>query len=380
MEARLETRCGPGKPRRSGFDHRSTVQLASSLLHGELDPIMPHRIAINGFGRVGRMVLRQAFDRPDIDVVAVNDLARVETLANLLERDSVHGHWDAEVRMEGGVIVITRGGIERHVTVLSEPRPEALPWVDHRIDTVVESTGRFRTSEGMVKHLSAGARRVLLSAPARSEIDATIVRGVNDADLHPGARLISAASCTTNCLAPIVKILDEAFGIERGLLTTVHAYTNDQAVLDLPHHDLRRARAAAINIVPTSTGAARSVTGVYPRLAGKLDGVALRVPVACGSVCDFTFTSTTDLDRDAIDQAVAAAAAGPMAGIVEFSDAPLVSQDIIGRTASAVFDGPLTQLIGARMAKVFAWYDNEWAYSARVVDLLERLAGLPAPA
>jgi len=269
---------------------------------------------------------------------------------------------------------MTVGG--RRVVMTSEKDPARIPWGSHGVDVVVESTGRILTREPLSKHLAAGAKRVVLTVPAKDEIDATIVVGVNDGELRPEHRIVSNASCTTNCLAPLAKILDERFGIEEGLMTTVHAYTNDQRLADVPHKDLRRSRAAAENMIPTTTGAAKTVGKVLPRLKGKLDGIAVRVPVLDGSIVDLTCRLSRGADAAAINAAVREAAAGPLARIVEYSEVPLVSSDIIGNPHSSIFDALSTQAQGDGWAKVLAWYDNEWGYSNRVVDLIDRMAAL----
>jgi glyceraldehyde 3-phosphate dehydrogenase len=334
---------------------------------------MTYRIAINGFGRIGRNYLRILADRnmanSGLEVVAINDLYDAATLAHLLEYDSAFGRLGSEVSTDGDRLVVGWHSIP----TFAERSPDALPWADLGVDLVIEATGRMRTRDDAALHLKAGAARVLISAPGKG-VDATLVPGVNadsyDPDRH---QILSAASCTTNCVAPLVKVLHEAFGIERGFLTTVHAYTNDQNILDGPHKDPRRARAAAVNIIPTSTGAAKAVGLVLPELAGKLDGVALRVPVIDGSISDLTLEFATDVTATAINETVAAAAADPLHGIIRYSEAPLVSSDIVGDPASCVFDSRLTQAQG-RLAKVFGWYDNEWGYTSRLIDLTKQFA------
>ena len=333
---------------------------------------MSVRVGINGFGRIGRSVFRILADRDELEVVAINDLATNDHLAYLLRYDTVMGVFDADVRTDGTSMTVDGRGI----AMTSERDPAAIPWRDHRVDVVVESTGRILTRDGLAKHLSAGARKVVLTVPAKDEIDAMIVMGVNDDTLRPEHRLVSNASCTTNCLAPIAKILDARFGIEEGLMTTVHAYTNDQRLADVPHKDLRRSRAAAENIIPTTTGAARAVGKVLPQLKGKLDGLAMRVPVPDGSIVDLTCRVRETPTRDQVNAAVREAAQGPLARIVEYSEAPLVSSDIIGNPHSAIFDALSTRAEGDGWVKVLAWYDNEWGYSNRVVDLVERLAAI----
>jgi glyceraldehyde 3-phosphate dehydrogenase (phosphorylating) len=336
---------------------------------------MTYRIAINGFGRIGRNYLRRLADKSlaneGLQVVAINDLYDAATLAHLLEYDSTFGRIDADVSYDDDTLVVGW----HTIPTFSRRRPDELPWGDLGVDLVIEATGKLRTREDAALHLKAGARRVLISAPGKG-VDATLVPGVNadsyDPDLH---QIVSAASCTTNCVAPLVKVLHEAFGIEHGYLTTVHAYTNDQNVLDAPHKDPRRARAAAVNIIPTSTGAAKAVGLVLPELAGRLDGVALRVPVVDGSISDLSLVFGAEVSAEGINEAVAAAAAegGPMHGIIRYADAPLVSTDIVGDPASCVFDARLTQAQG-HLAKVFGWYDNEWGYTNRLVDLTRQMA------
>jgi glyceraldehyde 3-phosphate dehydrogenase len=337
---------------------------------------MPIRVAINGFGRIGRNVLRSAIQggTPGLDFVAVNDLTDSGTLAHLLRYDSVHGAYPGEVAVtEGGLVV---DGDE--IRVFSERDPAALPWGDLGIDVVVESTGIFRDRERASKHLEAGAKKVIISAPAKDE-DITVVLGVNQDRYDPESHhIISNASCTTNCLAPVAKVLMDSFGFVRGLMTTVHSYTNDQAILDLPHKDLRRARAAAVSIIPTTTGAARATALVIPELKGKLDGMAMRVPTPDVSVVDLVAEVEQDVTADAVNAAFREAASGGLAGVLAVSDEPLVSVDYIGNSASSIVDALSTSVLEGRMVKVLSWYDNEWGYSTRVVDLVryvgERLA------
>ena len=333
---------------------------------------MTIRIGINGFGRIGRSVFRILADRPGIEVVAINDLTTNGHLAYLLRYDTVMGVFDGDVRTDADSMTV--GG--RRIAMTSEKDPSRIPWRDHGADVVVESTGKILTREALSKHLAAGAKRVVLTVPAKDEIDAMIVMGVNDETLRPEHRIVSNASCTTNCLAPIAKILDDRFGIEEGLMTTVHAYTNDQRLADVPHKDLRRSRAAAENIIPTTTGAARAVGKVLPRLKGRLDGLAMRVPVPDGSIVDLVCRVRAKPTRDDVNAAIREAAVGPLARIVEYSEAPLVSSDIIGNPHSAIFDALSTRAEGDGWVKVLAWYDNEWGYSNRVVDLVERLAAV----
>ncbi len=331
---------------------------------------MTTRVAINGFGRIGRSLCRILTSRPGVRLVAVNDIADPEMLAYLLKYDTVMGTFEMEVGSGEGSLLV--GSTEARL--LAEKEPGRLPWKELEVDVVIESTGRFRKRAEIEKHLEAGAKRVILTVPAKDAIDATIVMGVNDAMLKPEHRIISNASCTTNCLAPMAMVLDEAFGIRRGLMTTIHAYTNDQRLADVPHKDLRRSRAAAENIIPTTTGAAAAVGKVLPRLAGKLDGIAMRVPVPDGSVVDLVAELESPAGRDAINAAMEEAAAGPLRGILEYSTVPLVSSDIIKNPHSSIFDALSTQVVGDRFAKVISWYDNEWGYSCRVADLIERVA------
>jgi glyceraldehyde 3-phosphate dehydrogenase len=335
------------------------------------------RIAINGFGRIGRAVFRIVAERPDsnIDVIAINDLADDQILAYLLEYDSVMGPFEQKVEINDGVMTVGR----HHVKMLYEKDPTALPWKDLDIDVVVESTGVFRTRAQLMQHVDAGAKRVILTVPADDEIDQTVVLGVNDEELDPNDVIVSNASCTTNCLAPLAKVLDEAFGIKRGLMTTVHAYTNDQRLADVPHKDLRRSRAATENIIPTTTGAAKAVGKVYPKLNGKLHGMAMRVPVPDGSTVDLVIEVNRPVSVEEVNAAVKKAAEGSMAGLIQYTEDPIVSTDIIGNPHSSVFDAGVTQVLGGNLVKVLSWYDNEWGYSNRVVDLIERLGTLADP-
>jgi glyceraldehyde 3-phosphate dehydrogenase len=326
---------------------------------------MATRIAINGFGRIGRNVFRILHGRSDTEVVAINDLTDPATLAHLLKYDSVHGRFPGKVSSTEGALVVDG----KTIAVTAERDPAKLPHKANRIDFVVESTGVFTTREACAKHLEAGAERVLLTVPPKDSVDALIVLGVNEESLKPEDRIISNASCTTNCLAPVAKVLQDSFGIVHGLMTTVHAYTNDQSILDFPHKDLRRARSAAANIIPTTTGAARAVGKVLPELAGKLDGMALRVPVQDGSVVDLVATLKREVTVDEVNQAFKKAAGGALKGILEYTEDPIVSGDCIGNPHSAVFDAKSTMVMG-NTVKVVAWYDNEWGYSNRVVDLI----------
>jgi glyceraldehyde 3-phosphate dehydrogenase len=333
---------------------------------------MAIKVGINGFGRIGRLVFRHLANRPGVEIVAVNDVTKPATLAHLLKRDSVHGAFPGSVGAEGDALIV--GG--KKIRVLAVLDPAQLPWKDLGVDVVLESTGRFTKRADCDKHLQAGAKKVLVSAPAKGE-DLTIVVGVND-HLYDKAQhhVISAASCTTNCLAPVAKVMNDAFGIQHGLMTTVHAFTNDQRILDLPHEDLRRARAASLNIIPTTTGAASAVGKVLPELEGRLDGMAMRVPVADGSVVDLVLVLSRDVTKDEVNAAVRAAAGkAPLQGILEYSEEPLVSTDVIGNPHSSVFDAKSTTVIGKRMVKVVSWYDNEFAYAKRAAEIIEKLLG-----
>lgn len=323
------------------------------------------KIGINGFGRIGREVFRVAFSNPEVEVVAVNDLTDAATLAHLLKYDSVHGTFPHEVTVDGDYIVVDG----HRVKVLAQTDPSKLPWRELGVEIVVESTGRFTEGPKAKAHLDAGAKKVIISAPAKQE-DITIVMGVNEEKYDPAQHnIISNASCTTNCLAPFTKVLLEKFGIESGLMTTVHSYTNDQRILDLPHKDLRRARAAACSIIPTTTGAAKAVALVLPELKGKLNGFAMRVPTPNVSITDLTVLLKTDTTAEEINAALKEAAEGKLKGIMGYNELPLVSRDYNGCPLSSIVDGLSTMMVGPRMAKVVSWYDNEWGYSNRVVDL-----------
>ena len=331
---------------------------------------MATRVGINGFGRIGRNFFRAQQQRgADIEIVAVNDLGDAQTMAHLLQYDSVLGPFPGDVELGDGAI--KAGGEE--MKMLSERDPAALPWGDLGVDVVLESTGFFTDREGAQKHLDAGAKKVLISAPA-TDPDVTLVLGVNDGDYDPASHhIVSNASCTTNCVAPLARVLDDLAVIESGFMTTIHAYTNDQNILDLPHKDLRRARAAAINLIPTSTGAAKAIGLVLPHLKGKVDGVSVRAPVPTGSLTDLVVTLGRDVTKDEINGAYAAAASsGPLADVLHYSEDPLVSTDIVGNPNSCIFDSQMTMAHG-RTAKVFGWYDNEWGYSCRLVDLVGKL-------
>jgi glyceraldehyde 3-phosphate dehydrogenase len=331
------------------------------------------KVAINGFGRIGRLTFRILQKNSNVEVVALNDLTDAKTLAHLLKYDSIHGRYPGEVSSDGDSIIID--GVK--IKVLAEKDPAMLPWKDLGVQVVVESTGVFRTREKLEKHIQAGAQKVVLSVPSNTpaDVDRTIVIGVNDSALQPGDRFVSNASCTTNCLAPVAKVLNDNFGIKHGLINTIHSYTNDQIILDAPHKDLRRARAAAMSIIPTSTGAAKAIGLVIPALEGKLDGLAMRVPTPDGSVVDFTMELEKDATKEQINEAMKlAAASGPMKGILQYCTDPIVSVDVIGNPYSSIFDAKLTQVIGGRFVKVVAWYDNEYGYSNRLAEMVERLA------
>ncbi|MEP7011841.1 MAG: type I glyceraldehyde-3-phosphate dehydrogenase [Acidobacteriota bacterium] len=328
------------------------------------------RIGINGFGRIGRSVFRILAERPDLEVVAINDLYENEQLAYLLKYDSLMRTFPRTVRSDADFLYVD----DRKIAMTAERDPALIPWGALGADLVIEASGVFTKREKLEKHLAAGAKKVILTVPAKDEIDATIVIGVNDDTLLPAHKIVSNASCTTNCLAPIAKILDDSFGIVEGFLTTVHAYTNDQRLADVPHKDFRRSRAAAQNIIPTTTGAARAVGQVLPKLKGKLDGLAMRVPVPDGSTIDLVCRLNAKPNVSEVNAAIRSAAEGPFLRIVEYSEVPLVSSDIIGNPHSSVFDALSTQAKGDGFVKVVAWYDNEWGYSNRVVDLIDRLA------
>ncbi|HEX38197.1 MAG TPA: type I glyceraldehyde-3-phosphate dehydrogenase [Candidatus Cloacimonetes bacterium] len=324
-------------------------------------------IGINGFGRIGRLVFRIMMQRNNFKVIAVNDITDAKTLAQLLKYDTTHGKYPGTIEEQDGNLIVDGNVIK----VYAIKDPAELPWKELGVDVVVESTGVFRKREQIAKHLEAGAKKVLLTVPAKDEIDATIVLGVNDYMLKPEDKIVSNASCTTNCLAPVVKVLNDNFGVKYGLMTTVHAYTNDQKILDSPHKDLRRARTAAMNIIPTTTGAAKAAGKVIPELNGKLDGMAMRVPVQDGSIVDFLCILEKDATEEEINNAMRKASMNEMKGILEYSEDPLVSSDIIGNPHSSIFDSQLTKVMGGNFVKVISWYDNEWGYSNRVVDLIE---------
>ena len=327
---------------------------------------MSIKVGINGFGRIGRNAFRAALGNPDVEIIAVNDLTDAETLAHLLKYDSVHGKLNAEVKVENGSILVNG----KPIKVLAEKDPAALPWGALGVQVVVESTGRFTDAAKAAAHIQAGAKKVIISAPAKGE-DITIVMGVNESQYDPAKHhILSNASCTTNCLAPMAKIIHEAFGIKHGMMTTVHSYTNDQQILDLPHKDLRRARAAALSIIPTTTGAAKAVALVLPELKGKLNGFALRVPTPNVSITDLVAEMEKPVTVEEVNAALKAAAAGPLQGILEYCDEPLVSKDFNGNAHSCIVDSLSTMVVDGTQLKVIGWYDNEWGYSNRVVDLI----------
>ena len=337
---------------------------------------MSLRIAINGFGRIGRAVCRIVSERDDIELVAVNDLFDTETLAHLLKYDTAQGTFQKEVKIDGEKMLVDG----KPIKMLAERDPSKLPWGDLEIDAVVEATGIFRTSDSLKPHMAAGAKRHVLTVPPKDALDAMVVIGVNDDILTPSARMVSNASCTTNCLAPMAKVLDDAFGLETGIITTTHAYTNDQRLIDAPHKDLRRARAAAENIIPTTTGAARAVGKILPQLAGRLDGGAVRVPVPDGSVVDLVARVGKTVTVEQVNAAAKEAAEGPLKGILQYNTDPIVSCDIVGNPHSCIFDAPFTRVLGGNYVRVFGWYDNEWGYSNRVVDMLVKLNAFGPPA
>ena len=330
---------------------------------------MAINIGINGFGRIGRLVFRRVLQQGGFNVVGINDISDAKTLAYLLKYDSVHGIFEGDVKAEANAIVVN--GKQYRVT--AEKDPSKLPWKELGADIIIEGTGIFTSREKLQPHITAGAKKVLLTAPAKDEIDATVVLGVNDSVLTGKEQFVSNASCTTNCLAPMVKVLHQSFGLEQGFMTTIHSYTNDQRLLDLPHKDLRRARAAAMSIIPTTTGAARTVGKVIPELKGKLDGFSLRVPTPDASITDFVAQLKKPATREQVNEAMKQAAAGPMKGILQYSEEELVSTDIIGNEHSCIFDSKLTMAMG-NTVKIFGWYDNEWGFSCRVVDLLKKIA------
>ncbi len=331
---------------------------------------MAIRVGINGFGRIGRNILRAALPDRELDIVAVNDVTDAKTLAHLLKYDSILGNLSHDVRVEGDTILVDG----RKVKVLSSKDPAALPWRDLGVEYAIESTGLFTDADKAKVHLEGGAKKVIISSPAKGE-DLTIVMGVNHDKYDPSRHhIVSNASCTTNCLAPVAKVLHDSFGIIRGQMTTIHSYTNDQKILDLPHKDLRRARAAALSMIPTSTGAAKAIYLVIPELKGRLDGVAMRVPTPNVSVVDLTVELKGETTAEAINAVMTKAAAGPLRGILEVSNEELVSIDFRGNPASSIVDAPLTRVLQGNLAKVFAWYDNEWGFSSRMCDLIRFMA------
>ena len=328
------------------------------------------RVGINGFGRIGRSVFRVLNNRDDIDVVAINDIFDKDALTYLLKYDTVMGRFPGHISLDSDIL----SAGNQKVKLIAERVPEELPWGELGVDIVIESTGIFRMKSQLESHLNAGAKKVILTVPAKDEIDYTVVLGVNDEGLKPEHRIVSNASCTTNCLAPMAKVLNESFGIELGVINTIHAYTNDQRLADVPHSDWRRSRAAAENVIPTTTGAARAVSVVLPELNGKLDGIAMRVPVPDGSVVDFNVRIKMDVTVDQVNDAVRSASeSGSLKNILEYSTLPVVSSDIIGNSHSSIFDAPFTRVIKGNYIKTLNWYDNEWGYSNRVVDLVSLL-------
>lgn len=329
---------------------------------------MAVKVGINGFGRIGRLVFRRALDLGGIEFVGINDLTDAKTLAHLLKYDSVHGRFNGEVKIEGDSIVVNGQPIK--ITAVKDPAE--LNWGELGADVVIESTGVFRTQEACEKHITAGAKKVILTVPAKGDIDATVVLGVNEEVITGDEKVLSNASCTTNCLAPLVKVLNDKFGVEKGMMTTVHSYTNDQRLLDLPHSDLRRSRSAALSIIPTSTGAAKAIGKVIPELNGKLDGMSLRVPTPDGSITDLVAELKKEVTVEEVNAAMKEAADGSMKGILEYTEDPIVSADIVGNAHSSIFDS-LSTMVQGNMVKVVSWYDNEYGYSCRVVDLLLKI-------
>ena len=329
---------------------------------------MSTKIAINGFGRIGRLTFRNLIESDKVEIIAINDLTAVDMLAHLLKYDSAHGRFNGTVEHTENSLIVNG----KEITVYAQRDPETLPWAELNIDVVIESTGFFRDAEGMGKHIKAGAKKVALSAPASGDIK-TIVLGVNDGELTADDTMVSNASCTTNCLSPMAKVLDEKFGIESGFMCTIHAYTSDQRIQDAPHSDKRRARAAAVNMIPTSTGAAKAVALVLPQLKGKLDGYAMRVPTITGSATDLTVTLNKEVTAEEVNAAMKEAAKGPLKGILMYTEDPIVSSDIVGDKHSCIFDAGVTSVKG-NLVKVLGWYDNEAGYSARLANLVERLA------
>ena len=338
-----------------------------------MEGLIKMKIAINGFGRIGRNVFKVAFEDKDIEIVGINDLTDPKTLAHLLKYDSTYGVYPKSVEAKDDAIVVDG----KEIKIYAVRNPAELPWKELGVDIAIESTGVFAVAEGpkggYKDHIKAGAKKVILTVPAKDKIDQTIVCGVNDNDIDLSLLAYSNASCTTNCLAPVAKVLNDTFGIERGLMTTVHAYTNDQVILDQPHKDLRRARSAALSIIPTTTGAARAVSEVIPALKGKLNGGAMRVPTPTGSIVDLTVLLEKDCSVEELNAAMKAAAEGPLKGILEYTEDPIVSADVRGNSHSSIFDAELTMKMGPKFFKVMSWYDNEMGYSNRVVDLAKKL-------
>ncbi|MDP7423054.1 MAG: type I glyceraldehyde-3-phosphate dehydrogenase [bacterium] len=335
---------------------------------------MAIKVGINGFGRIGRLVLRASLKEADLDFVAVNDITNAKTLAHLFKYDSVHGIYPGTVEEKDGALVING----KEIKVFAERNPEDLPWKELGVEVVIEATGIFRTREGAGKHLTAGAKKVIITAPAKGKdgVDKSIVIGINDKEYNAAEHhILSNASCTTNCLAPAIKILIENFGIVRGVMTTIHSYTNDQRILDLPHSDLRRARAAALNIIPTTTGAAKAIGQVIPAMKGKLDGIAVRVPTPNASLVDLVCQVEKETTAEEINTAFKAASEGELKGILQYSEEPLVSSDCIGNDHSSIYDAPFTTVMDGTMVKMLCWYDNEWGYSCRVRDLIKIATG-----
>jgi glyceraldehyde 3-phosphate dehydrogenase len=328
---------------------------------------MAIKVGINGFGRIGRLVFRRCMELGGFDFVGINDLTNAETLGHLLKYDSVHGRYKGEVIVEGSDLIVDGDRIK----ITAERDPSKLNWKG--VDVVIESTGVFRDKESCMKHVAAGAKKVILTVPPKGDIDAMIVLGVNENDLTGKEQVVSNASCTTNCLAPMVKVLNDAFGVEKGFMTTVHSYTNDQQLLDLPHSDLRRARAAALSIIPTTTGAAKAIGKIIPELKGKLDGFSLRVPTPDGSITDFVATLKKEVTAEEVNAAFKKAADNELKGILEYTEDPIVSADIVGSTYSNIFDA-LSTMTNGNLVKVVGWYDNEYGYSCRVVDLMKKVS------
>lgn len=329
---------------------------------------MAVKVGINGFGRIGRLVFNSGLEK-GLDFVAINDLTDAKTLAHLLKYDSVHGRFKGTIDVKENSLIVNG----KEVPITAERDPARLKWKEFGADVVVESTGVFRKREQLENHLRAGAKKVVLTVPPKGEIDALIVLGVNDDTLNGSEEIVSNASCTTNCLAPVAKVLNEKFGLKKGWMTTIHSYTNDQRILDLPHSDLRRARSAAVSMIPTTTGAAKAVGKVIPELSGKLDGISVRVPTPDGSMIDLVAILERDVTREEINAAIKEAAENQLKGILEYTEDPIVSADVIGNAHSSVFDALSTQVMDGNFIKVVAWYDNEWGYSNRVVDLINRI-------